>query len=150
MVRINTGVGDGGFRICDWCGRGFSSFEKAPKEHTHPISGRVCTGPFLTLALAHKYETDVVRVQFSTGWSGTAEQTAQSVLYAILQGASNAVQISRNNIEGTVAGIHAGSAEIHIIDTVPGGAGYARLIAESINDVLASALKIVSPKLRLC
>ena len=144
MVRINTGVGDGGFRICDWCGRGFSSFEKAPKEHTHPISARVCTGPFLTLALAHKYETDVVRVQFSTGWSGTAEQTAQSVLYAILQGASNALQISRNNIEGTVAGIHGGSAEIHIIDTVPGGAGYARLIAESINDVLASALKIVS------
>ncbi|WP_207454657.1 DEAD/DEAH box helicase [Herbiconiux sp. SYSU D00978] len=144
MVRINTGIGDAGFRVCDWCGRGLSGIEKAPSSHTNPLNGKPCSGHFSTLSLAHKYETDVVRLQFTATWHGAdPDQTAQSLLYAVLQGASNALQISRSNIDGTVGGIAAGSPEIHIIDTVPGGAGYARLIASSIDQVLAAALDVV-------
>lgn len=145
MVRINTGIGDAGFRICEWCGRGLSGISSVPKSHNNPMSARECKGHFTTLSLAHKYETDVVRLKFTSKWpSRDVNQTAQSVLYAILQGASNALQISRSNIDGTVGGQFSGDPEIHIIDTVPGGAGYARLIANSINEVLSAALKIVS------
>ena len=145
MVRINTGVGDNGFRICNWCGRGLPATEKAPNAHTSPLTDKPCTGSFSTLSLAHKYETDVVRIRFTSSWhGGNVNQTAQSLLYALLQGASNALQIARSNIDGTVDGIYSDSPEIHIIDTVPGGAGYAALIASSIDEVLSTALKIVT------
>lgn len=145
MVRINTGTADMGFRVCDWCGSGISGIAPTPKGHANPLNGKPCGGHFSTLALAHKYETDVVRLQFTSSWPDEADgRTAQSVLYAVLQGAANALQISRSNIDGTVGGLFTGTPEIHIIDTVPGGAGYARLIGTSIGEVLASALRLVS------
>jgi hypothetical protein len=65
------------------------------------------------------------------------------VLFAILQGASGELQISRDNIDGSASGLHTGPAEVTIIDTVPGGAGYAALVAASIERVLDAALAVV-------
>ena len=57
---------------------------------------------------------------------------AYSVLYAVLQGVSESLQIARDNVDGSVVGgLAHGMPELVLMDTVPGGAGYANLIAEN-------------------
>ncbi|MEK6312510.1 MAG: DUF1998 domain-containing protein, partial [Curtobacterium sp.] len=58
------------------------------------------------------------------------------------QAAANQLQISRDNIDGVADG-YGQTASITLIDTVPGGAGYARLIANHVEAVLARALRTV-------
>ena len=101
----------------------------------------------MSRSLAHRYETDVARLLFEESWSGTAaekESVSKSVMYSLLEGASNAMQIARDNIAGTVGGNSLGAAEVFIIDTVAGGAGYGRLIGQNARSVIDEALRIVS------
>jgi ATP-dependent helicase YprA (DUF1998 family) len=70
--------------------------------------------------------------------------TSLSVLYAVLNGAANALQIADGNIDGAVTKYRTGLPTIDIIDTFPAGAGYARLISESVEKVIGTALDIVS------
>jgi DEAD/DEAH box helicase/Domain of unknown function (DUF1998)/Helicase conserved C-terminal domain len=145
MVRINVGASEMGFAICGFCGRGVQLPAEWPKTHTNPLTARACTGSFGTFCLAHKYETDVVRIRFSTPWSGeNSNSTSQSVLYAVLQAAALELQISRDNIDGVTDGYSANDSSITVIDTVPGGAGYARLIQSNVERVLARARRLVS------
>ncbi|KQO65173.1 DEAD/DEAH box helicase [Curtobacterium sp. Leaf261] len=143
MVRINVGPTEQGFWVCEFCGRAMGGSAELPKgAHDHAMSAKPCTGGFRRYSLAHKYETDIVRISFSRPWSGADTRvTAQSTLYAVLQAVSNQLEISRDNIDG-VTDAFADSASITLIDTVPGGAGYARLIAQNIDSVLARALQI--------
>jgi len=145
MVRINVGAGDLGYFVCDRCGRGGPATGPWPKNHTDPLTGRPCKGSFGQFSLAHKYETDVVRVSLGLPWTGfDTNVTAQSVMYAVLQAAAQELQISRDNIDGVSDGYTSVDAGITIIDTVPGGAGYARLINGNLEAVLARARKVVN------
>lgn len=145
MVRINVGPADLGYSVCDFCGRGNPAMEPWPKEHTDPLTDRPCKGGYTQYSLAHKYETDVVSVNLSRPWTGEdANVTAKSVLYAVLQAASQELQISRDNIDGIADGYAAFDASFTVIDTVPGGAGYARLINANLEAVLAKARQIVA------
>jgi hypothetical protein len=146
MVRINTGPIDAGFYVCEFCGRGEpAGFGERPKDHVDPLTARPCKGGSGQYALAHKYETDVVRVRLSRPWTGVdVNVTAQSVLYAVLQAAAQELQIARDNIAGVADAFADGGATITLIDTVPGGAGYARLINASLEQVLSRARRIVS------
>jgi ATP-dependent helicase YprA (DUF1998 family) len=144
MVRINVGPTDRGFWVCDFCGRAAPVLGDPPtSDHKHARTGKTCTGYSRSYSLAHKYETDVVRISFSQPWTGTdVGATALSTMYAVLQAAANQLQISRDNIDGVTDG-YGEAASITLIDTVPGGAGYARLIADNIEAVLARALQSV-------
>ena len=146
MVRINTGTNDGGFRICNFCGFGMDNKMSWPSNHNSPISGRLCTGGYSVQSLAHKFQTDVARFEFPFSWGESTEAwpIAQSVMYAVLNGAAHSLQISPNNIDATITQLSSSRATINIVDTVPGGAGYAKLIAKSIVGVLNAALEIVS------
>lgn len=146
MVRINTGPTDAGFFVCEFCGRSEpAGMGERPKEHEDPLTGRACKGGSGQYALAHKYETDVVRVRLSKPWTGAdSSVTAESVLYAVLQAASQELQISRDNIAGVADAFGVDHATVTLIDTVPGGAGYARLIDASLEQVLARARRIVA------
>lgn len=144
MVRINVGGGDQGYRICDFCGRAVDGITDWPKTHSNPMTDKPCTGPYSQFSLAHKYETDVVKASLSVPWTGEdSAVTARSVLYAVLQAASLELQISRDNIDG-VSDSYGSTPSLSLIDTVPGGAGYARLIAANLTAVLSRARKLVS------
>lgn len=149
LVRLNLGSGDLGYRICGWCGAGVSGLTEAPKSHQNIHTQKPCGGAFGSWALAHRYETDVVKLSLGRPWPGGSHDnrraSANSVLYALLQGVADELQVARDNIDGSVVGgIHQGAAEVVLIDTVPGGAGYATLIAENIERVLQRAHHLVA------
>lgn len=146
MVKLNNGSTDGGFRICNFCGFGMDFKSAWPTTHNNPMNGRTCTGNYSVQALAHKFQTDVARFEFPFAWGekNEAPAIARSVMYAVLNGAANSLQISPNNIDATITQLSSAKATINIVDTVPGGAGYAKLIAKSIVGVLTSALDIVT------
>jgi len=149
LVRINFGGARQGFRICTWCGHGVPGDRPSPTSHAHIRTGKPCNGVFGTYRLAHRYETDTVRIDFGIPWAGGTKDermvSAQSVLTATLQGVADALQIARDNVDGqVVSGIAGDHASIVLMDTVPGGAGYSRLIADHIEDVLQKALQIAS------
>lgn len=70
---------------------------------------------------------------------------AQSVLQALLQGAAEVLQISRDDIDGQIGGgIVGGKASVILIDAVPGGAGYAELIANKLPQIVSAARRLTS------
>ena len=144
MVRINAGATDRGFKVCNFCGFSIPvGQEEWPASHEDPLRGKHCSGGATTFSLAHKYETDVLRVTFPKAWNGAnTQRTAQSVLYAVLQAAASVLQIAATNIDGTVSSYHTSAPTIDIVDTVPGGAGYARIIAQALPAVLQGALQL--------
>lgn len=139
-------IGDGagrGFLLCEWCGWAESIGAKSSraKSHERPVTGSPCTGPLEVVSLAHRYETDVAEITFSARYHYSAESEAQwmSVLYALLEGASEALEISRDDIDGTLSWSADGRRSIVLFDTVPAGAGAAKQIAAEIETVLRSA-----------
>ena len=75
----------------------------------------------------------------------------RSLNYALLEGASIALQIERRDLDGVVRPFQIGatltpeenySQEIVLFDSVPGGAGHVHRIAENLEKVLHQALVI--------
>jgi ATP-dependent helicase YprA (DUF1998 family) len=145
IIVINAGPAKRGFRICDRCG----AAEVAPrskhggKSRSHDdlrFAGRTCEGFWLHRHLGHEFLTDVVELNIRTR---TDDHVARSVIYALLEGA-RALDISRDDIDGTIRVNHGGSgATLVIYDVVPGGAGHAQRIAERLPQLFAAALRIV-------
>lgn len=145
LVRLNEGPASSGFRICSFCGFAKQTTDEWPTSHKNPMNDRECAGGYTTRSLAHRYETDVARLVFEKNWnSANTRSLSKSVMYALLEGASSSMQISRDNIAGSVGGTLIGKPEIYIIDTVAGGAGYGRLIGQNVRAVVERALEIVS------
>ncbi|WP_422936260.1 DEAD/DEAH box helicase [Sinomonas sp. P47F7] len=149
LVRLNYGGSRRGFRICLFCGAGVPGHEDPPRQHDNIRTMKPCGGIFGTFSLAHRYETDVVQLQFGLPWPGATmadrQVVAQSVLTAILQGVADALQIARDNVDGQVfGGVVGGPASLVLVDSVPGGAGYAALIAQHLEEALAKGLQIAS------
>lgn len=130
MCVLNEGVNNSRYLICDWCGAGISGHligARIAKSHVAPLTGRECSGHMSSLALAHDYETDVLILEIPALQG--AEQ-ARSVLYGLLAGAGDALEISRDDIDGTV--LPAQNNAIVLFDTVPAGAGLVRRIASGL------------------
>ena len=68
----------------------------------------------------------------------------RSVLYALLEGASDCLDISRDDIDGTLYPKAHRQTSLVLFDTVPGGAGGALRIAQAFPQVLATALRRVA------
>ncbi|WP_239405904.1 DEAD/DEAH box helicase [Frankia sp. Cj3] len=150
LVSLSEGPGGAGFLLCDWCGWGGANHGRAPKSHLNPLRGKPCTGLLRWRSLAHTYETDIVRVQVdapglgATGSGADERARWHSLLYALLEGCAEGLEISRGDIDGVV---HAGADQrsgLVLFDTVPGGAGSAARIAGSLDIVVDSALRRVS------
>jgi ATP-dependent helicase YprA (DUF1998 family) len=67
----------------------------------------------------------------------------RSLLYALLEGASVALGISRSDLDGVVFG-QSPLPQVIIYDNVPGGAGHSKRIGERFPEVLKAALARVS------
>ncbi|GAA3749380.1 hypothetical protein HDA32_001144 [Spinactinospora alkalitolerans] len=145
LVAVSEGVGRAGYLICDRCGRGLSgsAHRDPPKEHDHLFRNQTCTGRLAPYSLAHRYQTDLVEVSFDGRLErGAMPETARSsLLYALLEGASSALEISRDDIGGSLYRRAEGETTLVIFDTVPGGAGGSRRIAESFDLVAAEAMR---------
>ncbi len=146
LIALSEGPTKAGYLICDWCGAGVAIGKKAPTSHQHLLRGTDCNGPLRLRSLAHPYETDILEITFDSlsAPPGTATDGWRSALYAILEGAAEGLEISRDDIDGTVYMRSTGDIGLVIFDTVPGGAGSVLRIANALGDVMASAYKRVS------
>ncbi len=143
LVSLAEGPGGSGFLICDWCGWGAPNHGRPPKSHVNPLRGKPCTGPLRWRSLAHTYETDILRLRLDAPGLDTRAQW-HSLLYAVLEGAADGLEISRADIDGVVHSGADGLSGLVLFDTVPGGAGSVLRIAGALDTVVATALRRVA------
>ncbi len=84
--------------------------------------------------------TDVMQLRFSV--SIQSESSILSLLYAILNGASDALDIPRSDIDGLVF-FQDGQPSFLLYDTTPGGSGHVEMVYNSLRLVLECAYKRV-------
>ncbi|GAA0414295.1 DEAD/DEAH box helicase [Acrocarpospora corrugata] len=141
LVVLSEGPSGSGFLICDWCGWGTPNHGRPAKSHLSPLRRTECTGPLRWRSLAHSFETDILELRFDAPGVG---DHWRSTLYALLEGAADGLEISRNDIDGAINPGSDSRTGLVIFDTVPGGAGSALRVAESLDLVAEAALKRVA------
>lgn len=143
MVVVSEGPGGAGYAICDWCGWGCPHAQSARRrgDHPHLLKDTTCSGPLRVVSLAHRYQTDFLQLHLDTrtAVSATAAEL-RSGLYALLEGAAIALDVSRDDIDGTVHTGADGMPSLLVFDTTPGGAGNSVRIADHLEQVSAAAL----------
>lgn len=146
LAVINDG-GNKRFYICNKCG--YASLGRE-KRSSHKTSwGMECKGKLEPLSLGHEFLTDILLLRFDS-YRDAREGFWESLLYAIIEGASFALDIERQDLDGCLYA-YAGdkySPEIVIFDNVPGGAGHAARIGEKEN--LMMVLEAALEKLKKC
>jgi ATP-dependent helicase YprA (DUF1998 family) len=143
LVALAEGPGGAGFLICDWCGWGTPNRGRPATSHVNPLRGKPCTGPLRWRSLAHTYETDILRLGLDApGLDNWAQW--HSVLYAVLEGAADGLEINRTDIDGLVHSGADGSSGLVLFDTVPGGAGSVLRIADALDTVIVTAARRVA------
>ena len=143
LVSLAEGPGGSGFLICDWCGWGAPNHGRAPASHVSPLRGKPCTGPLRWRSLAHTYETDILLLRLDAPGLDTTAQW-HSLLYAVLEGAADGLEISRSDIDGVVHSGADGRSGLVLFDTVPGGAGSVLRIASALDTAIRTALRRVA------
>lgn len=153
LVVINEGKHSNGFRVCRFCGAAESApppWEKGSREraapHKHPITGRDCSGFLDQFALGHKFMTDVLELQVDDSKSiNTDIGDWRSILYALIEGSSEALGIRREDLDGTIYYNYGRSTPSLILyDDVPGGAGHVKRIVSHFPEVIHAARERVS------
>ncbi|MDV3125281.1 DEAD/DEAH box helicase [Mycobacterium sp. 21AC1] len=145
LAAVSDGSGEG-FQLCQWCGWATTAERGSRRrKHEKPTNGRDCDGPLEKISLGHRYQSDIAEFTFDgVPYSQDHEANWLSALYAILEGASYALEITRDDIDGALSWSADHRRSIVLFDTVPGGAGAAKRIAENIGLVLDSAVKRVT------
>ncbi len=150
LALVNEGLDRRGFRICQECG--FA--EMAPmastvrtrkpgrsREHHNPRTGKPCSGLMQTHHLGHEFMTDVVEIRFDGYLARSNERSLwRSLLYALLEGAAQALNIRRDDLDGTLYfPTRDKPASLMLFDNVPGGAGHVKRIDDEIEKVFQVA-----------
>ncbi len=156
LALVNSGLWGAGFRVCTACGWAAPVIPAPVEErsrrsrpasgHTNPRSGRGCNGTVETFHLGHEFVTDVLELQFSgpLAWRSDRELWL-SVLYALLEGASEALGIPRDNLNGTLYPYPGSpSPALVLFDEVPGGAALVRRIIDTPVPVFQAAWRKVA------
>ena len=107
--------------------------------------GKDCKNTYATnAALGHIFTSDILWFEFPTRHVGLLEGKDQwtTLLYAILEGASDALGISRDDINGFIdrSGNH---PVVILFDEAPGGAGHVKRIYSQLDAVLKAAYRRV-------
>lgn len=120
--------------MCKECGYGVlsKSVDDSVIEEEHKnYNGYKCANKLLyKTRLGHRFRTDVAKIALpnllSIGQDSEIDRAkALSLMYALLEGISEALEIERRDISGVVkADIETNSYNIIIYDNVPGGAGH--------------------------
>ena len=139
LVALSEGPGGSGYLICDWCGHGAPNKGRPGKSHTDPLRGKACTGPLRWRSLAHSYETDLLHLRIDAPGLHDA-QAWLSVLYALVEGACEGLELSRADLDGALHSGADGHSGLVLFDTVPGGAGGALRVADALDEAVRSAV----------
>lgn len=146
LFRANSNHEFKGFYICRRCGKNVPNIERT--SHETPW-GSSCNGRPVNLDMAHEIVTDILQLRFQECAVPPPDRTDrvfwQSFLAAFLNGASDALGISSNDLGGTYHGWTEQSyiGELVVYDRIPGGAGYIQKILDNLDIVLESVLKRV-------
>ena len=143
------------FHICEICGYGTSEQSFLPvlkKEHNAP-SGRRCGNSLLRrYSLGYRFETDVFQIYFpdhSIPYGNEAE--AYSVMYALLRGIVDVLNLEDNDVSGCLQTIMISGTPAYsfiLYDTTPGGAGHMRRLQDEA--VLNRAVNRASEFMKRC
>jgi len=148
LALVNPGPLNRGFRVCYACGFAEPAPEqptgqrrRTPSDHCNPRTGQKCRGQLYTHHLGHEFITDVLELRFAGLLASTPDYGLWlSLLYALLEGASEALGIRRDDLDGTLYRYSAVVAPALVLfDNVPGGAGHVRRIADELPDVFRAA-----------
>ncbi|UUX92634.1 DEAD/DEAH box helicase [Methanoplanus endosymbiosus] len=128
QLAVINNAGSKGFLVCPWCGYTIIDENgKWPKTHKNSY-GNICKGkPRRELSLGHEFLTDILILDFR-GYSSYDNEMWKSLLYGLIEGLCSELDISRDDIDGTLYPIRGKNDEpaIVIFDNVPGGAGHVR------------------------
>lgn len=128
-----------GFKICSLCGFALRASQSTPKQH-QTAWGRPCTGTLTFSDLGHEFLSDVFDLRIQ-GYASGDESFWLSFLYALLEGASAALSIRRQDLDGCLYP-YAGwgmTPAVVLFDNVPGGAGHVHRIGQNLEAVLQAA-----------
>jgi ATP-dependent helicase YprA (DUF1998 family) len=148
LALVNDGFGRG-FKICRSCGWSepidFSPGLKGKLVHKNPFTGKDCKGSTNTYHLGHRYMTDVLELSLDGRDQLLYSRSAMmSLMYALLDGASEVLGIRRDDIDSTLYyKDFQRPPHIIIYDTVPGGAGHVERINKKLFLVADTALSKV-------
>lgn len=148
LFILNQGTNGRGLHICPSCG-----FAKDPatllKGNKHESKyKKICSNrSFINASLGHEFSTDILKIALPNHDvnmklpEGTQPKDQYlSVLYAILEGASKALDISRDDISGCVTE----NQELVLFDDTSGGSGFVKYIYQNFEKVLREARNKVS------
>ena len=149
-LAVINHAGYQGFQVCHKCGYTLLGNETVSSPHKTPWRTD-CHGKLIPrLFLGHEFKTDVLQLRFE-GYANAKRGFWRSLLYALLEGASGALDIDRRDLDGCLypyAGDPSMPALV-LFDEVPGGAGHVRRIARD-EDTLMSVLQATLEKLERC
>lgn len=144
LAVINRGPNRKGFFICSRCGAApLPKSGQIPQSHHNPVTGKPCGQSYLERrSLGHIYETDSASI--AANLQGHHRDSAwHSALYALLEAASETLEINRDDINGTLHWQN-GSNRIVLYDAVPGGAGVTSSVITNFEEVVLAAFKRVT------
>lgn len=152
LLYVNEGIHGSGFKICLKCGRSLKANARTCNGTYH---GQPCPGKIdhrSTYTLGFRQETDTLHLKFGSSDHIILPAPAEvsfwlSLMYALLQGASRALQIERRDIDGVLSPEPFEGEwrqSIVLFDNVSGGAGHVKRIRDEIPHVIAAALEIVN------
>ena len=159
LLVLNLGhatVEHRGFLLCNECGRAVFSGNNRKNKHAAPYhhSGLSCPGPIgvgpkpqgRSVALGHRYETDVLWLEFhGTNRFHDGIGFWLSLAYALANASSLELDIERSDLDVTTRPLaQAARQAIVLYDTVPGGAGHCRRIRQHLPDVLRRAREMLA------
>lgn len=171
LVLVNHGPEGWGFHICALCGYGHPVPDTAmqssapggrrggrrPRQilkHKNPRNGRDCPADnLMQRRLGHSFITDVLEIRL-TGLlpmqhhfqpNPDEKDLWFTLLYALLEGSSRALNIRRDDLNGTIYYYQPGIPPALVLyDDVPGGAGHVRRVNEALPTVFQAAYEHVN------
>ncbi|MDP7701397.1 DEAD/DEAH box helicase [Mycobacterium sp. TY815] len=146
LVSLADGPSGMGYWICEWCGYGSPRVKSPtkPPKHNHLLKNRSCSGRQHILDLGHAYETDLLSINANVSGIRVSYASWLSLMYAIVEAASEILEIAREDIGGTLNPVGEDRWSIILFDAVPGGAGHVIQVEENLDRVLRAALRRVS------
>ncbi|MGH4120902.1 DEAD/DEAH box helicase [Clostridium sp.] len=140
LVLMNRGNNGSGMWVCGYCGYA----QTTPNEPKHKNKlGHNCPNTHLkNVSLGHIFSSDILRLEFPEKWIEGKSDKWISLLYAILEGAADALGISRRDINGCIDNEGSGPAII-LFDEAVGGAGHVKRIMNQLEKVLRAAYRRV-------
>ena len=117
-----------GFNICRSCGMKLDNY-KPGEPHRRPFGGE-CRGRPQWQHLGHEFRGSAARLLFDgTGYAYTDHGFWLSLMYALLGGMSEVLNIESADIDGIIRPIRVDDhilQEVVLFDSVPGGAGHVK------------------------